>query len=81
MGDIEVFIAPFLEARVVSPIVLVACFSDCAVEMDCVFVEEVGRSQIRAAAEPPCVTVALGIHGFEVTIVEVYGWCIWVGGV
>ena len=79
MGNMEVFIAPFLEAGIVFPVVLVACFFDCAVEMNCVFVEKVGGSQIRAAAEPPCVAVALGIHGLEVAVVEVYGWCIGVG--
>ena len=81
MGDMEVFIAPFLEARVVFPVVLVARFFHRAVEMNCVFVVKVGGSQIRAAAKPPCVAVTLGIHGFEVAVVEVYGWCIWVGGV
>ncbi len=71
--DAEILIAPFLEARVVGAVVLVAGGLDGAVEVDGVLVEEVGRGEVGAAAEPPGVGGAVGVGGFEVAVVEVHG--------
>ena len=50
--DVEIFVAPTFEARVVALVVFVAGFFDGLVEMDGVFVEEIGRRQIGSAAKP-----------------------------
>ena len=72
--DPEVGVAPGFEAWVVGTVVFVAGFFDVFVEVDGVFVEEVGGGEVCAAAEPPCGLVARGgVHGFEVAVVEVYG--------
>jgi len=52
---VEIGVAPFLEARVVTFVVLVAGFLDRLVEVYCVFVEEVAGSQITASTKPPCI--------------------------
>lgn len=76
VGDVEVLVAPLLEARVVASVVLVACLFDCAVEVYSIFVEQIGWCKVRAAAKPPGVAIALCVHGFEVAVVEVHSWCV-----
>ena len=76
VGDMKVFIAPLLEARIVASVVLVACFFDCAVEVYCIFIEKIGRCKVRATAKPPSVAVAFSVHRFKVAIVEVHGRCV-----
>ena len=73
MGDIEVFVTPGLEARIVGTVVLVAGVFDGFVKVDGIFVEEVGWGEVGAAAKPPGVAVAIRVHGFEVAVVEVHG--------
>ena len=78
---VEVFVTPFLEARVVQLVVLVAGRFDGVVKMDCVFVEEVARREVGSAAVPPCVCVACLVGCLEVAVVEMHGRCHGVGGV
>ena len=72
MRDVEVFITPCFEARVIFPIVLVAGVFNGAVEVDGVFVEEVAWREVRASAEPPRFSLAFFVHRFEVAVVEMY---------
>lgn len=70
--DVEVLIAPLLEARIVIPVMFVASILDASVEMDRVFVVQVTGGQIGAAAEPPGVAFPVFVHGLEVAVVEVH---------
>ena len=71
--DVEVSITPCFEARVIRSVVLVAGVFDGAVEVDGVFVEEVARRQVRAAAEPPGFFLTVLVHCLEVAVVEMHG--------
>mmetsp|Transcript_4442 Transcript_4442/g.17489 ORF Transcript_4442/g.17489 Transcript_4442/m.17489 type:complete len:270 (-) Transcript_4442:7-816(-) len=66
--DEEVVVRPLLELGVVLRVVLVADLLVGAVEVLHVLLVEVGRRDVRAAAEPPDASV-----GLEVAIVEVHG--------
>ena len=76
VGDVEVLVAPLLEAWVVGSIVLIACLFDCTMEVYSILVEQIGGRKVRATAKPPGVAIALCVHGFEVAVVEVHGWCV-----
>ena len=51
----------------------IASVLDGAMEMDRVFVEEIGRCQVCAAAKPPCLWLPFIVHRLEVAVVEVNG--------
>ena len=70
--DVEVSITPRFEARVICPVVLVAGVFDGSVEVDGVFIEEVARCQVSAAAEPPGFFLAVLIHCLEVAVIEMH---------
>lgn len=71
--DVEVFVAPGLEAREVGAVMLVACLLDGTVEVDRVLVEQIAGREIGPAAEPPCVArPGVFIHGLEIAVVEMH---------
>mmetsp|Transcript_8067 Transcript_8067/g.35663 ORF Transcript_8067/g.35663 Transcript_8067/m.35663 type:complete len:258 (+) Transcript_8067:186-959(+) len=73
--DDEVVVGPLLEAGVEGLVVLVAHVLEGAVEVRGVVVENVGRGEVGAAAEPPRAGRALGSLGrirLEVAVVEVH---------
>lgn len=71
--DDKVLVAPLLELSVVVLVVLVAGLLESLVEVHGVLLEEVGGGQVRAAAKPPRLGGAVGVHGLKVPVVEVHG--------
>ena len=78
MLDHEVIVRPLLESRVIFRIVLIARAFQRPVKVRDVFVKNVTRRQIRAAAKPPSSRrprVVSRRISFKVTIVKVHGRC------
>jgi len=72
MGVEKILIAPFFKPFVVRWVMPVAGPLESFMEMDRVFVEEVGRGQVSAAAEPPSIRGAILVDNFEVTIIKMH---------
>mmetsp|Transcript_12540 Transcript_12540/g.16064 ORF Transcript_12540/g.16064 Transcript_12540/m.16064 type:complete len:236 (+) Transcript_12540:879-1586(+) len=70
MLDGEVLVSPLLEFGVIFWVMLVADVLVCLVEVLDVFLKEVSRGDVRAAAKPPDAAIRL-----EVTVIEVHGGC------
>src|SRR5579859_2761814 len=77
----EIFVTPFFESRIVTLVVLVAYTFDSAMEVDCVFVEQVTRSQIASATKPPGIATTVMIRRLEVSVVHMHCWRHWILGV
>ncbi|CRK32563.1 hypothetical protein BN1708_005818 [Verticillium longisporum] len=68
---VEVFVTPFLEARVVVLVVVVTRLLERLVEVHGVLVEQVRRRQVAAATEPPCMSRTVGVRRLKVSVVQV----------
>lgn len=76
MGDVVVFIRPFLELRVEFRVVAVAGVLQDSVEMLHIGLVQVGGSDIRSTSKPPDTSICL-----EVSVVEVHCGCVGVARV
>mmetsp|Transcript_15832 Transcript_15832/g.23227 ORF Transcript_15832/g.23227 Transcript_15832/m.23227 type:complete len:226 (-) Transcript_15832:176-853(-) len=76
MFDVEILVCPGLELGVELGVVLIGDFLVRAVKVLHVVEVEIGRSDVRAATEPPHATL-----GLEVAVVKVHSWAVGVAGV
>lgn len=74
VGVDEVFIILFFELWVIFFVVCVIGFFQGFVEVDGVFIEEVGGCKIVVVVELLCLICVIGEGGFEVMVVEVDSW-------
>lgn len=77
--DEEILVTPLLEARVQSGIMLIQGLLVTSVEQLGILFVQVRRSQVGTTAKPPGLRSAIWVPRFEVTVVEMGGWCVRVG--